>query len=171
MKGLALLLVKVILLILAILSILYFLNIPITEVAGEKIGFADLINFLLFQAPPQLPEKSVESNTEISSWASKMNGSDLGDSAGMLSKLGNPIKFCVFKDYSYCQIYRIESGKMHATTEAAQKTVYISYELAFEIKTRTETQNFQGFESRLVEGIKSGEIKGLTLGDVMSIGT
>lgn len=170
MKGVALFLVKIMLAIAAISSILYFLNIPIMEVAGEKIGFADLINFFFFQTPPNLPERGVNNNTEIAEWASKMDGSELGDAARMLAKLGNPIKFCVFKDYNYCQNFKIEGGKIYETSETPQKTVYVSYQLAIELKSMSETQNFQGLEKRLVQAVKSGEIKGLTITDLMSIG-
>jgi hypothetical protein len=170
MKGVGLLIVKILLIIAAILSILYFLDIPVTEVAGEKIGFADLINFFLVQLPPSLPERDMKNSTGISEWASKIDGSDLGGSAGMLAKLGSPIKFYIFSDYNYCQNFRIEGGKIYETSEAPQKTVYLSYQLAMELKTRAETQNFQGMEKRLVQAIKNGEIKGLSITDVMGLG-
>jgi len=170
MKGLVLLLVKIMLLITAVCSILYFLNIPVTEIAGERIGFADLANFFFYQTPPQLPEVNVGNNTEIASWAEKMDGSDLGESAEILGRLGNPIRFCIFKDYNYCQNFRIDGGKMYETADAAQKTVYVSYHLALEIKTMAELQNYQDLETILIKGIKKGEIKGLTIGDVMNMG-
>jgi hypothetical protein len=170
MKGVGLLIVKILLIIAAILSILYFLDIPVTEVAGEKIGFADLINFFLVQLPPSLPERDMKNSTDISEWASKIDGSDLGGSAEMLARLGSPIKFCIFRDYNYCQNFRIEGGKIYETSEAPQKTVYVSYRLAMELKTRAETQNFEGMEKRLVQAVKSGEIKGLAITDMMGLG-
>ncbi len=169
MKGIVMLVLLIPLVIAAVFGGLYVTNFPITEVAGEQIGFADLINFLFSQAPPNVPEADMKTNTELAGWVSQMNGSDLGASLGMLSKLGNPIKFCVFKDYSYCQNFRLEGGKIYETSEAPQKTVYVSYELALELKGRSETGNFTGLDKRLVEGVKSGDIKGLTINDVMGI--
>jgi hypothetical protein len=170
MKGLALMLVKILMIILAILGILYFINFPITEVAGEKIGFADMLNFLLLQIPPNLPERSVESNAEMTAWASEIDGSDLGVAAGIVSGLGNPVTFCVFKDYSYCQNFRIEGTRIYETNEAAQKKVYISYGLAVELRGMAETGNTENLDKRLMQGVKSGEVKGLTISDVMGIG-
>jgi hypothetical protein len=161
---------EILLVILAVLGILYFLNVPITQVAGESIGFADLVNFFFFQQPPNLPEVSAESNAEIAAWVSQMDGNDVGDSARMLATLGNPIRFCVFRDNNYCQNFRLEGGKMFKTEEAAQRTVYVSYALAFQIKQMVETQDLEDLERRLVQGIKKGEVKGLTIDDVMKIG-
>jgi len=171
MKGMGhLVLLLIPLVIVGVVAGLYVTNIPLFDVAGEKIGFADLINFLFSQAPPNVPEADIKTNAELAGWVAQMNGSDLGASLGLLSKLGNPIRFCIFKDYSYCQNFRLEGGKIYETSEAPQKTVYVSYELALELKTRAETHNFEGLEKRMVQAVKSGEIKGLTLNDVMGIG-
>jgi hypothetical protein len=170
MKGLGFLAILIPLIIVGAIGALYVTNFPITEVGGEKIGFADLINFFFSQAPPNVPEADVKSNPEISQWVSSMNGSELGDSARFISKLGNPIRFCVFKDYSYCQNFMIDGGKIYETSETSKKTVYVSYALALELKTRSETQNFEGFDKMLIQAVKSGDIKGITLDDVMNLG-
>jgi hypothetical protein len=171
MKGVMLLVAKIVLLLLAIFSILYFVNVPITSVAGERIGFGDLINFLIFQAPPNLQEASVSSNPEISSWSSQIQNVDLGESAEMIAKIGNPIRFCVYSDYNYCQNFKIAYGKMTETTEVPQKTVYVSYGLAIQIRTLADKEDFAGLQKLLVQSIKIGDIKGLTIGDIMNIGS
>lgn len=170
MKKLVLAALLIPVIIAGLFAALYLTNFPLTEVAGEKIGFADLINFLLFQSPPNLPEADPSGNAEISEWFAKVNGSDAGETMGMLQSLGSPLKFCVFSDYSYCEIFGLEGGKIYSTSEASQKTLYVSYELAMELKQRAETDNYDGLQKRLVQAVKSGEMKGLTLNDVMNMG-
>jgi hypothetical protein len=44
----------ILLLIVCLLIGAYLLNIPLMEVAGEPIGFADIVNFFFSQAPQNL---------------------------------------------------------------------------------------------------------------------
>jgi hypothetical protein len=169
MKGVGVLVLVIPLVILGAIGTLYVTNFPITQVAGETIGFADLINFLLFQGPPGVPEADVSGSPEVAAWFASVNGSDAGETLGMLESLGNPVKVCVFKDYSYCQVFRIEGGKIFAASESPQRTIYVSYELALELKSRAENANYEGLDKRLVQAVKNGELKGLTLNDIMGM--
>jgi hypothetical protein len=169
MKGLGFLALVIPLIIVGALGFLYVTNFPITEVMGEKIGFADMLNFLFNQAPPNLPEKDMKSDAQLSALVTELTASE-GGSLGALAAIGNPIKFCVFKDYNYCQILKIEGSKITESSETPQRTVYVSYELALELKSRVETQKYEGLEKRMVQAAKSGEIKGLTINDIMNFG-
>lgn len=168
MKGIGMLVLLIPVVIAAVFAGLYVTNFPITEVMGEKIGFADMINFMFNQAPPNLPEKDMKSDAQLSNLLETLTAADAGASLSILTTIGNPIKFCVFKDYNYCQTLKLEGGKLTESSETPQRTVYISYELALELKQRTDSQNYEGLEQRMVQAVKSGEIKGLTINDIMA---
>jgi hypothetical protein len=169
MKGFAPLYILVPVIIAGIFGTLYLTNFPLTEVSGEKIGFADFINFLLFQFPPNVPEADYKSNQEISGWFSTINGSEAGQSLGAIKSLGNTIKVCVFNESSYCDVFKIESGKIYETSDAPQRTIYVSYQFALELKQRAETGNYEGLDRRMVQAIKSGDIKGIMINDVLNM--
>jgi hypothetical protein len=170
MKGVGALAVIIPLVILGAVGGLYFANIPLMQVAGESIGFGDILNFIFGQAPPDLPEADPSNNAEVAEWFAQVNGSEADEAIGMLQTLGSPVEFCVFKDANYCEVFRIEGGTIYTTSESPQKTLYVSYELAMELKQRAEMKNYEGLEKRLVQAVKSGDIKGLTLTDVMALG-
>jgi hypothetical protein len=169
MKAVGKLVIIIPLIIAGATAVLCFANVPFMWVAGESIGFGDALNFIFGQAPPNLPEADPSNNTEIAAWFTQVNGSEAGEAMGMLQTLGNPLKFCVFKDANYCEIFRIEGGRIYTTSESPQKTLYVSYELAMELKQRAETKNYEGLDKRLVQAVKSGDIKGMTLNDVMNL--
>lgn len=166
MKGIGIMALAIPLIAVAVVGGLYATNLPITEVMGEQIGFADMVNFLFAQAPPNLPEKEMKSEPQLAALATEFTANSA--SLASLSAIGNPLKFCVFKDANYCQTFSFVNGKIAESGEAPKRTVYISYELALELKTRAETQNYEGLEKRMVQALKSGDIKGLTMEDLMS---
>jgi hypothetical protein len=169
MRGFLRLAIIIIVIIVAVFAVLYLANVPIMEIAGETIGFADMINFLFFQSPPNLPEADISTNPEMSEWASKLNGSDLGETAGVLNSLGNPLRLCVFRDYIYCQNFVTEGNMIYETSETPERTLYIGYEMAMEINRMNEEGNYEGFNKKMVQAIKKGEVRGITIDDIMKI--
>jgi|YelNatPaOPRAMG01_1025707.scaffolds.fasta_scaffold142804_1 hypothetical protein len=155
----------ILLLIVCLLIGAYLLNIPLMEVAGEPIGFADIVNFFFSQAPQNLQEVKANENEEIGNWFNNINGSEAIE-ADILKKLGSPIKLCVFKDANYCDVFKIEDDKIFFTNEPPKKTLYISYNLSLELKEMAERKNYENVKKRLVQAIKNGEVKGLSLEDV-----
>lgn len=167
MKGLGLIFI-VPLIIALIFGGAYITNFPVTEIEGVKIGFADIINFFFKQSPPNLPEKNASEHEEISGWFSEIEGKEADDAMVFFQKLGNPIKVCIFKEANYCEILKVEESKIVKTSETPQKTIYVSYDLIFELKKTNLTA--EKLRQRIIEGVKNGEIRGITLNDIMSFG-
>lgn len=153
-------------------STVYVVNPTIAEikVGNEtiKIGVRDIVNAVVNQIKPLPTYERIYNDTEILDVAKQFEGKKLPENLkGLIETFGNSASLCFTKEnIAYCVNISVVNNTITVNKYPAKRTIYIDYELKDEIIQSIENEDYNQLVKIVIEGIKSGKIRGISIQDL-----